>query len=61
MDFSKKLPNTTFLREFIDNNLIYVDKSEIISKFASQKGPFFLSRPRRFGKYTLVSTLQELF
>ena len=61
MDFSKELPNTTLFRELIDNNCIYVDKTEIISKFAVKKGPFFLSRPRRFGKSTLVSTLHELF
>lgn len=61
MDFSKELSNTTLFRELIDNNCIYVDKTEIISKFAVKKGPFFLSRPRRFGKSTLVSTLHELF
>lgn len=41
MDFSKELPNTTLFRELIDNNCIYVDKTEIISKLAVKKVLFF--------------------
>lgn len=61
MEFTKQLPDTTDFRELIDNNCIYVDKTAIINQFASKKGPFFISRPRRFGKSTLINTLYELF
>ena len=61
MEFTKQLPDTTDFGELIDNNCIYVDKTAIINQFASKKGPFFISRPRRFGKYTLINTLHELF
>ena len=61
MKFTKLLPDTTGFRELIDNNRIYVDKTSIISNFAKGKGPYFISRPRRFGKSTLINTLHELF
>ncbi len=61
MEFTKLLPDTTDFRELIDNNCIYVDKTAEISQFAVKKGPFFISRPRRFGKSTLINTLHELF
>ena len=61
MEFTKQLPDTTDFRELIDNNCIYVDKTAEISQFAVKKGPFFISRPRRFGKSTLINTLHELF
>ncbi len=40
---------------------LYVDKTEEIYHLASEGGYYFLSRPRRFGKSLLVSTLKELF
>ena len=61
MNFTRLLPDTTDFRELIDNNCIYVDKTAIINQFASKKGQFFISRPRRFGKSTLINTLHELF
>ena len=61
MKFTKQLPDTTDFGELIDSNCIYVDKTAIINQFASKKGPFFISRPRRFGKSTLINTLHELF
>ncbi|MBO8416419.1 MAG: AAA family ATPase [Proteobacteria bacterium] len=43
-------------------NKIYVDKTDQVFALASVTGGcYFLSRPRRFGKSTLVNTLQELF
>ena len=61
MEFTKQLPDTTDFGELIDNNCIYVDKTAIINQFASKKGPFFISRPSRFVKSTLINTLHELF
>jgi len=42
-------------------NQIYVDHTDLIYEFAYLDGPNFLSRPRRFGKSLLVSTLESLF
>ena len=42
--------------------MFYVDKTELIYKMANTDAKyFFLSRPRRFGKSLLVSTLQSYF
>ncbi|MDR1865696.1 MAG: AAA family ATPase, partial [Bacteroidales bacterium] len=43
------------------NGDLYVDKTEKIYQLAIQSKPFFLSRPRRFGKSLLISTLDALF
>ena len=42
-------------------NQIYVDKTDLIFEFAQNDAPIFLSRPRRFGKSLLVSTIKSLF
>ncbi len=62
MKFTKLLPNSCDFRDLIDNNRIYVDKTALICQIAKdEKGPYFISRPRRFGKSTLINTLHELF
>ncbi|MDR2545141.1 MAG: ATP-binding protein [Methanobrevibacter sp.] len=45
----------------IENNYIYVDKTEDIYKIAKPGKKYFLSRPRRFGKSLLLSTIKELY
>ena len=40
---------------------VYVDKTHLIYKMISEGKPYFLSRPRRFGKSLLISTLQAVF
>lgn len=40
---------------------VYVDKTELIYQLASMSTPYFLSRPRRFGKSLLLSTLEAYF
>ncbi len=40
---------------------IYVDKTALIHQLIRQKANFFLSRPRRFGKSLLVSTIKAIF
>src|SRR5579863_6662205 len=43
-------------------NYVYVDKTEYIyNLFSGGTRLYFLSRPRRFGKSLLISTLKELF
>ena len=40
---------------------VYVDKTDLVYKMAQKGGYYFLSRPRRFGKSLLVSTLEAYF
>jgi Predicted AAA-ATPase/PD-(D/E)XK nuclease superfamily len=49
------------LSEIYRKKAIYVDKTELIHRLVTTGKVYFLSRPRRFGKSLLVSTLQELF
>ena len=45
-----------------NNDLLYVDKTSYIHHLvASGSSYYFLSRPRRFGKSLLISTLEEYF
>jgi hypothetical protein len=58
----KKLPLS--IQSFIKlkhNDCLYVDKTESIYKLITNGTSYFLSRPRRFGKSLLISTLEELF
>lgn len=41
--------------------LLYVDKTRYIHQIVRKTGYYFLSRPRRFGKSLLVSTLEAYF
>lgn len=43
------------------NGYVYIDKTEYIYKMAQEGSAYFLSRPRRFGKSLLVSTLEAYF
>lgn len=43
------------------NNKVYVDKTALIHKLVTDGQYYFLSRPRRFGKSLLLSTLQAYF
>ena len=44
-----------------NNNCVYVDKTELIYQLTHTDSIYFLSRPRRFGKSLLVSTLEAYF
>ncbi|MEZ4680643.1 MAG: AAA family ATPase [Caldilineaceae bacterium] len=58
----KLLPtNTSSFRDIIEEDKLYVDKTEYIYQLVRQKGAWFLSRPRRFGKSIFVSTLYEVY
>jgi len=49
-------------RDIINENCMYVDKTEEIFQLVLKpKGQFFLSRPRRFGKSLTLSTLESIF
>ncbi|KAK3604911.1 hypothetical protein CHS0354_000574 [Potamilus streckersoni] len=46
--------------ELRETNRMYVDKTEMIYHLMKDKGVYFLSRPRRFGKSLLLSTMEQL-
>jgi hypothetical protein len=48
-------------RKLREDNCIYVDKTQHIYNLCRDGGMYFLSRPRRFGKSVLLSTISELF
>jgi hypothetical protein len=43
------------------DNELYVDKTELIHHLVTNGSNYFLSRPRRFGKSLLLTTLEALF
>lgn len=45
----------------IENGYVYVDKTDLVYSLANEGKIYFLSRPRRFGKSLLVSTLKNYF
>ena len=47
--------------ELRSNGYVYVDKTEVVYDLIQSGKTFFLSRPRRFGKSLLVSTLKAYF
>jgi hypothetical protein len=47
--------------QIIDNGFVYVDKTDLVYKLATEGKIYFLSRPRRFGKSLLLSTLKCYF
>ena len=58
----KRLPvGIQTYEKLIEQNCLYVDKTAYIGKMISHSSYIFLSRPRRFGKSLLVSTLQAYF
>jgi hypothetical protein len=59
----KKLPiGIQTFSKLVDGDYLYIDKTRDIYNLISQGGQYyFLSRPRRFGKSLLISTLREIF
>ena len=59
----KSISTSTFnFPDIVRNDFLYVDKTADIWRLVKDgKGEYFLSRPRRFGKSLLVSTLKALF
>ena len=44
-----------------NRNCVYIDKTELVYQLVNTNTTYFLSRPRRFGKSLLVSTLEAYF
>lgn len=52
------------IQDFTDlrkNNYLYVDKTESLHNMITSGKIYFLSRPRRFGKSLMISTLEAIF
>ena len=47
--------------KIINGGYVYVDKTALIYRLVTEGSIYFLSRPRRFGKSLLVSTLDAYF
>ena len=48
-------------RKLREDNCIYIDKTQYIYELCKNGGMYFISRPRRFGKSLLLSTIAEIF
>ena len=58
----KKLPiGISTLKEIINGDYVYVDKTYYVHELVNTGKYYFLSRPRRFGKSLFVDTLKEAF
>jgi hypothetical protein len=58
----KRLPiGIQTFRDVVDGDCVYADKTEYVHKILTERGAYFLSRPRRFGKSLFVDTLREAF
>ncbi len=58
----RKLPiGIQTFEEIRKDNYLYVDKTALVWRMANLGKPYFLSRPRRFGKSLLISTFDAYF
>lgn len=58
----RKLPiGIQTFEEIRKEGYLYVDKTEFVYQMAHTGKPYFLSRPRRFGKSLLLSTFEAYF
>lgn len=44
-----------------EGEYVYVDKTDLLYQLVQSGNPYFLSRPRRFGKSLFLSTLDAYF
>ncbi|MEA3513452.1 MAG: ATP-binding protein [Campylobacterota bacterium] len=62
MSSLKKLPvGIQTFKDIIDENYLYIDKTDIAYNLLNSYKYTFLSRPRRFGKSLFLDTLQNIF
>jgi Predicted AAA-ATPase/PD-(D/E)XK nuclease superfamily len=58
----KNLPiGVQTLTKIREKNCVYVDKTRLVHQLVTTGSYYFFSRPRRFGKSLLISTLKELY
>lgn len=62
MEQMRKLPiGIQTFEEIRSGGYLYVDKTEMVYQIANIGKPYFLNRPRRFGKSLLISTFESYF
>jgi hypothetical protein len=62
MDTARELPvGIQDFEKLRTENCLYVDKTQYVYQLAQTVSPYFLSRPRRFGKSLFLSTLKACF
>ena len=62
IESSRKLPiGIQTFEDIRRDEYLYVDKTKFVWRAASTGKPYFLSRPRRFGKSLLLSTFEAYF
>jgi len=62
MDLQRLFPiGVQSFEKIVDDNYAYVDKTALVYRLTHSGNCFFLSRPRRFGKSLLLSTLEAYF
>ena len=62
MEQMRKLPiGIQTFEEIRKENYLYVDKTAMVYQLANVGKPYFLSRPRRFGKNCLFLLLKPIF
>ena len=62
MEAMRKLPiGIQTFEKLREGNFLYVDKTAYVYQLASTSTPYFLSRPRRFGKSLFLTTLEAYF
>jgi len=60
--FGRKLPiGIQTFEDIRTQGYLYIDKTALVWQIANAGKPFFLSRPRRFGKSLLISTFEAYF
>ena len=47
--------------QIIEDGYVYIDKTDLVYRLTHEGKIYFLSRPRRFGKSLLVSTLKNYY
>ena len=57
----KTISNSWSFTDFLDDNYIYIDKTENIYNLLKNEKKVFISRPRRFGKSLTLDTIGTLF
>ena len=60
--FPRKMPiGIQSFEKLRRENYVYIDKTEIMYRLVNTSNPYFLSRPRRFGKSLMLSTMEAYF
>ena len=62
MTFTRKLPvGVQSFEKLRRDDYLYIDKTAFVWNLIKSSNPYFLSRPRRFGKSLFLSTLAAYF